>query len=94
MIISPSLLLAVCDEGDANDDAFWFAFDGLGVADLLFDGDGLAFFRAVSTAVLSVSPSDPVSLSSSSGSRFTILDIVNGKVRIDINNRSAMESFA
>jgi hypothetical protein len=43
------------------------------VVDLLFDGDGLAFFRVFSTAVLSVSPSDPVSLSSSSGSRFTIV---------------------
>ena len=73
MIISPSLLLALRDEDDPNGDAFGVVFDGLGVVDLPFDGDGLAFFRVVSTAVLSVSPSDSVSLSSSSGSRFTIL---------------------
>jgi hypothetical protein len=76
MIISASLLFA---DWEVEDD--WKGadegredLDGLGVADLLFDGDGLAFFRVVSTAVLSVSPSDPVSLSSSSGSRFTILE--------------------
>ena len=74
MIISPSLLLAVWVEDDPKGDAVCVAFDGLGVVDLLFDGDGLAFFRGVSTAVLSVSPSDPVSLSSSSKSRFTILE--------------------
>jgi hypothetical protein len=75
MIISASLLFADREvEDDWNgDDEGREDLDGLGVADLLFDGDGFAFFRVVSTAVLSVSPSDPVSLSSSSGSSFTIV---------------------
>ena len=74
MIISPSLLFAdrIDDvwKGEAEE---WVACAGLGVLPLLFVGDGLARLRELSTAVWSVSSSEPVSLSSSFCSRFTML---------------------
>jgi len=74
MIISPSLLFA-----DRPDDVWrgggeeWVVCAGLGVLPLLLVGDGLARLRELSTAVWSVSSSEPVSLSSSFCSRFTML---------------------
>ena len=74
MIISPSLLFA--DRFDADwkgEDEGLVACAGLGVLPLLFVGDGLARFRELSTAVWSVSSSEPVSLSPSCCSRFAML---------------------